>query len=326
MKITYFHRHPSCGFSIQRVFKTLQQEIGKTLGYEEFFMPSAHSMPWDICRNNWFCFRHRKKSAVHHISGHVHEVILGLIGCKTILTVHDLVFLDNVTNPFKRFYKWLFWLYVPIKLSHRVVCISTQTKNNILKHLATDKLVVIPNAVDPIFTHTPKEFNSAKPTILHIGTGWNKNLQKVVHALKGIPCHLRIIGKLSKKQEDILKRSTLEYSNATKLSDAQIQQEYVHCDMVSFPSVYEGFGMPIIEGQATGRAVLTSKIEPLMEVSGDAVTYVNPEDTDSIREGFKRLITENTYRESIINKGLENVKRFQVKKIAEAYIEVYKNC
>jgi hypothetical protein len=184
---------------------------------------------------------------VNHITSHIYDVVLGLFGCKTVLTVHDLVFIDNVRNPIKRFYKWLFWLYLPIKLSNKVVCISKQTKNKILNHIKTDKLTVIYNPIDPIFEYIPKVFNKEKPIILHIGTGWNKNLKRVVESLVEIPCHLRIVGNLSIEQKDFIQQGQIEYSNVFKLSYAAIKEEYINCDIVSFPLEYEGFGMPIIE-------------------------------------------------------------------------------
>jgi glycosyltransferase involved in cell wall biosynthesis len=323
-KVTYFNRNPNLGFSIQRVFKTITDEIGKTQQFEEFCMPSKSSMPWDILRNSLYTLKNKNKKGINHITGHIHDVVLGLLGCKTVLTVHDLVFIDNVRNPIKRFYKWLFWLYLPIKLSNKVVCISKHTRNKILNHIKTDKLTVIYNPIDPIFEYIPKAFNKEKPIILHIGTGWNKNLKRVVESLVEIPCHLRIVGDLSIEQKDFIQQSQIEYSNVCKLSDEEIKQEYINCDIVSFPSEYEGFGMPIIEGQKTGRIVVTSKIEPLIEVSGDAVTYVNPFDLNSIRLGFLKVIKDDAYRIKKIALGIENVEQFSVKKITNDYLNLYK--
>jgi len=324
MKITYFYRHNDIGFSIRKVLRTITDEIRKTALVEDFFMPSKRSMPWDILINSFYTYKNKNKKGVNHITGHIHEVVLGLLGCKTLLTVHDLVFIDNVRNPIKRLYKWFFWLYLPIKLSNKVVCISTQTKNKILHHINTDKLTVIYNPIDPIFEYIPKVFNKEKPIILHIGTGWNKNLKRVVESLVDISCHLRIIGGLTTEQRDFVKKSGVEYSNVFGLSDAEIKQEYINCDIVSFPSEYEGFGMPIIEGQKTGRIVVTSKIEPLIEVSGDAVAYVDPFDSNNMRLGFLKVIKDDNYRMKKIALGVTNVERFNVKKIAEEYLEIYR--
>jgi glycosyltransferase involved in cell wall biosynthesis len=323
MNITYFFRNPKIGYSIEKVFGIVTKEMRKHYSVEEVSTPSPNAMPWDVVRNSWYCFKNRNQKGINHITGHIHEVILGLFGCKTVVTIHDLVFLDNVKNPMKRFYKWLFWLYLPIKLADKIVCISHHTKRNIEKHLCSDKLVVIHNPIDPEYTFQPKPFNTQKPIILHIGTGWNKNLQNSIEALKGISCHLRIIGKLQEEIVDLLEANTIDYSNVYNLCDAEILQEYSNCDIVNFPSIYEGFGMPIIEGQAIGRVVLTSAIEPLLEISGDAVCFVNPHSKDSIREGLLKIINDAEFRNHLIKRGLENVKRFEAQCIAQQYIDLY---
>ncbi|SHG17400.1 Glycosyltransferase involved in cell wall bisynthesis [Arenibacter palladensis] len=325
MKINYFFRHPGIGHSIHRVFRTLIEELDGSFEISIHEVPCEGSKPIHILWNNIFVHTKRDKQAINHITGHIHDVILALTGTKTILTIHDLVFLDNVKNPIKRFYKWLFWLYLPLKIADKVVCISNQTKRNILSKIYTNKLLVIYNAVDPIFNHQVRIFNQDKPVILHIGTGWNKNLNRTIEALNGITCHLRIIGKLYDSQIELLENNNIEYSNQFDLTDEDIRNEYVNCDIVNFPSLYEGFGMPIIEGQQTGRVVVTSKIEPLIEVSCGAAAFVKPDNIHSIRQAYLNVISDESYRTSLIEKGLENAKRFSVKNISHQYKELYQN-
>ncbi|GHV57250.1 glycosyl transferase family 1 [Bacteroidia bacterium] len=323
MNISYFYRHPQCGYSIQRVFQTLVKEIAKQAEVGEVFMPAKESMPWDMIKNCLYAFKHRNKKGINHITGHIHDIIPALFGQKTVLTIHDLVFLDNVRNPIKRFYKWLFLLYIPVKLADKITCVSEQTKNNVLKHIATHKLSVIYNPVDPKFEYVPRSFNEEKPVILHIGTGWNKNLRRTIEALENIPCHLRIIGKLSNQDISLLNRKNIDYSNVCNLTDDEIRQEYINCDIVNFPSEYEGFGMPVIEGQKTGRMVIASYIEPLIDVSGGAVQFVNPHKTSSIHDAYLHVINDREYREVAIQAGLQNIERFSVQTIANQYLELY---
>jgi glycosyltransferase involved in cell wall biosynthesis len=325
MKIIYFFRHPKVGHSIHRVFRTLLSELNETIEMDIYNIPNLGSMPWHMISNLWFTFHKRNNKTIHHVTGHIHEVLLALIGMKTVLTVHDLVFLDNVKNPIKRAYKWLFWFYFPIKIADKIVCISEQTKKNILSKIKTNKLIVIHNAIDPIFEFNKKSFNEKKPIILHIGTGWNKNLSRTIEALNEIPCHLNIIGKLNQTQIELLEKYNIEYSNEQNLTDIQIRDAYINCDIVNFPSIYEGFGMPVIEGQKTGRVVITSKLEPLIEVSNGAVAYVNPTDVLSIRNAYKKIILNKDYREELIRNGLKNTERFSVPFIAQQYKELYQS-
>lgn len=324
MKITYFFRNIKCGYSIQHVFDSVIPEIEQTNEIEIIHVPSPNSMPWDVVKNAVFSFKNRNKNGINHITGHIHDCILGLWGCKTVVTFHDLVFIDNVKNPIKRFYKWLFWLYLPVKLADKITCISTQTKNNVLKYIKTDKLSVIYNPIDPTYKFSPKKFNKEKPVILHIGTGWNKNLLITIDSLKDISCHLRIVGLLDQEQINYLKKSNIDYSNVLDLTDQEIQNEYVNCDMVSFVSIYEGFGMPIIEGQMIGRPVVTSNIEPLLEVGKNAALFVDPKNVDEIKCAFIKIIQDDTFREDLIARGQENVRRFDSKIIASQYNDLYK--
>lgn len=324
MEIKYFFRHKSVGFSIQHVFGTLIKEIEKTTKVDTVNVPSPRSLPWDILRNSCYAYKYRNRMGINHVSGHIHEILLGLIKQKTILTIHDLVFIDNVRNPIKRFYKWFFWLYLPIKIADKVTCISAHTKENVLRHIKTDKITVIHNPLNIRYQYAQKAFRLSKPVILHVGTGWNKNLKRTITALKDTPCHLRILGKIDEDMKTYLHKAKIEFSNVYNLSDEEVCQEYIDCDIVSFPSLYEGFGMPIIEGQATGRVVLTSRIKPLTEISGNAVQYVDPTDVNSIRMGFEKIIKDEAYREHLIQNGLKNIERFRVEEIAKQYLEIYK--
>ena len=324
MHIRYYFRNPAIAHSIHRVFRTLISEMVHYATLEKIEMPTRGSKPWDVVKNNIFAFRYRDKSSIHHITGHIHDILLSFRGCKTVLTIHDIVFIDNVKNPIKRLYKWMFWLYLPVKIADKVVCISNTTKTKVDNQVRNTKTVVIYNPLDTIYKASPKAFNTSKPVILHIGTGWNKNLKRTIEALEGIPCHLRIVGRISNVLIEKLEKSRVEYSTVTNLTDEAVYAEYVNCDIVNFPSLYEGFGMPIIEAQATGRVVITSNIEPLLEVSGDAVQFVDPQSVSSIRAAYLEIINNAELRAKLIEKGFENVKRFDVKHIAGLYMEVYK--
>lgn len=324
LKVIYLFRHPNIGYSIHKVFDILINEIKKhEVDAVSKEMPSAGSMPWNVVKNCLYTYKQRDKKSIHHISGHIHDVVLALFGCKIVLTIHDLVFIDNVKNPVKRFYKWLFWLYIPAKMADVVVCISDQTKKNVLRHIKVKDIRVVMNPLDPEIQPVEKEFNSEKPVILHIGTGWNKNLRRTIMALEGITCHLRIIGNIDEDIVNLLKERNIEYSVGVDLNNKQIIQEYINCDIVNFPSEYEGFGMPVIEGQRTGRVVIASYIEPIIEVSGKAVAFVEPMDIESIKQGYSKVINNKEYREELIKAGLNNSLRFDVKSLAKSYIDIY---
>lgn len=323
--ITFFHRNKSAGYSIQKVFTPISKEIKKSREIKEYYVPECRANHISLLRNLVFVYRHRNKQGINHISGDIHYCILALTGCKSVLTIHDLVFIKNSETRFDRFLKYLLWLYLPVKLANRVVCISENTKQEVLKYIEVKNISVIYNSVDTAFQYTPERFNSLKPVILHIGTSWNKNLSRVIDALEDIPCHLRIIGKLNAVHIALLKEKRISYSNAHSLSDEEIVQEYQKCDIVSFPSEYEGFGMPIIEGQAIGRVVITSDIPPMTEVGNDSVVYVNPNDTQSIKNGFLEIINNSNLRRFILDKSKKNIQKFSPEKIVNQYLKLYQS-
>ena len=81
--------------------------------------------------------------------------------------------------------------------------------------------------------------------------------------------------------------------------------------------------MPIIEGQAIGRPILTSNILPMTEIASNAACFVDPLSITSIRHGFIKLISNEQYRNQCVLEGLENVTRFNIKKISDQYKQLY---
>jgi glycosyltransferase involved in cell wall biosynthesis len=323
--IKYFNRNLSLGFSIQRVFKTITDEIGKTAQFEEFYMPSKGSMPWDILRNSLYTLKNKNKKDVNHITGSEHYLAFFLPSKNTVVTVHDVMYLNYLSGIKK--YLWKFLYIKSLKFAGYVTFISEEAKKKTLEHvlLNVDKIAVIPNPISEDFKFSEKEFNLDKPIILHIGTLERKNLTRTVEALKGIKCHLRIIGKLDDEILKLLQVNKIEFSNGTRLSDEEIVQEYNNCDIVNFVSLLEGFGMPIIEGQATGRIVITSNISPMKDVANDGAILVDPCDIESIKKGYLFVIKNENERNDIIKKGLNNAKLFQVSEIARQYLALYES-
>ena len=94
--------------------------------------------------------------------------------------------------------------------------------------------------------------------------------------------------------------------------------------MVAFVSTFEGFGMPIVEAQRVGRAVLTSTVASMPEVAGGAACLVDPFDPLAIRAGVLRILGDADYRRRLVEQGFENAKRFEPQVIADTYAQIYR--
>jgi glycosyltransferase involved in cell wall biosynthesis len=262
---------------------------------------------------------------VNHITGDVHFLAAFLRKRRTVLTIHDCVLLRRERGIRRWLYK-LVWYEMPMWRSSIVVAISDFTRLELqeLVPAFAGKVVVIPDPLIAGFAPYFKTFNDREPVILHLGTTPNKNIETVAQALQGIRCTMDIVGDLSLEQQQALSKFAIKYSNSRYLTDYEVVEKYRAADIVEFCSTYEGFGMPILEANATGRPVVTSCIEPMASVAGGAGCLVDPRDPISIRSGILRVIEDCRYREELVRLGFENVKRFSAGAIARSYAALYR--
>jgi len=328
-KITYFFRPQSQNVSIERVFNTVLANLPEEYNFKIVILPDyipkakgligivkAFLKVRSFCRKN--------AGTLNHITGDIHYCALFLPRKNTVLTIHDLISLKTLKG-IKRLYIWLFWYYLPLKCTNNITCISQFTANQLIELFpwVKGKITIIPNPVGLEFIMKPQLFNKNCPTILHIGTRDNKNLERVIESLNGVNCHLRIIGNLSEIQLSLLKTNNIRYTNDIFVTDRQIVKEYEDCDIVSFPSTYEGFGMPIIEGQMTERIVLTSDISPMKDICGEGAYLVDPYDVISIRNGFKIIIADADCRKCILDNSRKNIQKYLPSVISNVYCQLY---
>ena len=325
IQVQYFQRKASpTNFSLERAFRTIRT-----------------ALPKDICVEVYNCQFHSRRIVrrilniigarfhqddLNHIVGDVHYLALGLSKRRTILTIHDCVCLRNNKGLHHIILRW-FWYWLPVRRVAAVTVISEFTRDEVLKCTGCnpDIVHVIPDPVPIEFSPYPKVFDQKYPVILQVGTSQhNKNICRVAEALRGIPCHLEIIGQLTELQREALTHNSISYREQWSLSDEQVVAKYQECDMVIFVSLYEGFGMPIVEANATGRPVVTSNIAPMSSVAGAAACLVDPFSPSSIREGVLRVINDSTYRSYLITQGFQNIKRFHAEVVAAQYANLYR--
>lgn len=314
------------GFSIKKVFAPIEEAMQEYCEVDSFYLPSTNYSPLSLLKNIRATVQKckSKKYDIVHITGVEHYLLPFLRQNNTIVTVHDLGFYtNNKLSIIKSLWKFYIWIY-PINFASRVTFISEKSKAEAdrLLTLEPNKSQVIWNPVDTTFKYVPKKLNQNKPTVLHLGTKDNKNLRGTIKALAKTSCHLRIVGKLTDDTLSLLNENDIEYSNVYNITDQQILEEYINCDIVSMVSFYEGFGMPIIEGQATGRVVVTSNVSPMKEITNGSAVLVDPYSIESIKSGYRNA-SENYAH--YVELGLRNIERFQKSNIVKKYCNLYKN-
>lgn len=325
LRVTYFQRKtlPGLNYGIEQVFETvrdyLQTDIEAALAISPCMSRGLMRRAWNMLVAPLF------QGEVNHVTGDIHYVTFLLFKRRTVLTIHDCGF--EVHTPGVRSVLFsLLWLRIPALKTAIIATDSEFSKERIVAHTRCDprKVLVVGCCISPTFRRCDKLFEAANPVVLHVGTSANKNLERVCQALLGVSCALRIIGPLSKEQHAALDASGVEWSNNSGLSDEELYAEYMNCDLVIFASTYEGFGLPIIEGNTVGRPVVTSSVASMPEVAGGAACFVDPYDVGSIRRGVLRIIEDGEYRTSLVELGYENAKRFTARKCALEYLAIYR--
>jgi glycosyltransferase involved in cell wall biosynthesis len=327
IKVIHFQRRPRPGFnfSIEGIFEDLRcrlkDKVNFSVKLSGRFNDGYFSKFWNITEAG---FR-QKKNAISHITGEVNFLDLLMRKENVLLTIHDCRYVERKKGMARKLVQWLY-LQAPVQKARYITTVSENTKRDVIRYTgcAPEKIKVIPDNVKPVFEPVVKTFNKDCPVILQIGAAENKNVSCLAEALKGIECRLVIVGNPDNNTLEQLQRNQINYVIKQNLSTGALYQEYADCDIVSFVSTYEGFGMPIIEGNCVERVVITSNISSMPEVAGDAACLVDPFDVEDIRNGFLRIIRDDDYREQLIVNGSRNKLRFDGGVIAEAYYAVYK--
>ena len=328
-KLVFFYRHPNpIYFSIEKLFGEIggwiSQKHGSSFQVEKREMPEPSKLK-TVLKN--IGFTKKQQGAINHITGDVHYALLGCSRKQiNVLTIHDCVPLkDGHKSKARYWFIKKLWYDWPVRKADLVTVISDNTKKELIgfTQCPPEKIRVIGNFVNPVFQYAPSVFNSACPRILFIGTTPNKNLNRLIEGVQGLHVVLDIVGLLSAEQIEQLKKAKIQFEQSSGLSQEALVAKYQQCDILAFPSTYEGFGLPIVEAQATGRPLLSSNLSPMREVAGEGACLIDPYDSDSIRSGLIKIINDHLYRESIIKSGLDNAKKFTLESVAQQYVELY---
>lgn len=285
-----------------------------------------------------------KVQIYHGLSG---ELPLGLknSGIKSVVTIHDLIFLRHPEYYHwidRKIYTWKF--HQTIKQADKIIAVSECTKRDILEFgkINPEKIEVIYQSCNPKFTVTPSvqdiesttiKYNLPKRYLLCVGTiEERKNLMLAVKSLKFLPedIHLVAVGKKTKYADKVKKQADkIGVSHRLHLlsgvNDDELNVIYKNAEVFVYPSRYEGFGIPIIEAIFCGLAVVACTGSCLEEAGGPDCSYVSPDDTEGMAASIMFLLNNEEERKKRITSSLEYVQKYKGMNIANAVFEVYKS-
>jgi glycosyltransferase involved in cell wall biosynthesis len=262
---------------------------------------------------------------------------------KEIVTVHDIFPLtgrDYSTSDFQQ--KFSVLLLDAVARATRVITPSAYTANQLAQHagVGREKLRVIPEGVDsPKSSMTPEERLRERESVVGRGNVMvlsvgvlqtRKNTMNALRAVASLPPQYRLVlaggnGYGSEAIHDFIRREQLG-SRAIVLGHVAAERLaalYQAASVLLFPSLEEGFGLPVLEAMACGLPVVASNTSSLPEVGGDAVLYVDPHEPRDIAENVQRAVEDTTLRAALVERGLARVREFTWRRTAERTCTVY---
>jgi len=267
---------------------------------------------------------------------------------KNILTVPDLSFFvypENFVLPKSLYLRTI--SQISLKKATKIITISKNTKTDIIKYLniPEKKIKVIYPAVRPFFhpisdtitlENIGKKYQiNNKKIILYVGTlEPRKNIPVLIKSfcvLKKkfkIEHSLVLVGAKGWKYEEIFSLKETVGCNDI-IFTGFVQEEdlpgiYNLADVFVYPSLYEGFGLPVLEAMACGTPVITSNTSSLPEVVGDAGILVDPSNIEELTDAIFRVISNLSLKEEMRKKATEQAKKFSIEKMAKETISIYK--
>jgi glycosyltransferase involved in cell wall biosynthesis len=257
------------------------------------------------------------------------------------LIVYDFAVFHRFTRPaFKTEVIEKLTLKKALNKATRLAAISENTKKEMqeLFDIPPSKIDIVYAGVDAPIKMTRKEAREIisrigikQKYILFVGTiEPRKNVKNLIHAYAALPRSIRqeykliLVGKKGWRTNDIY-QAAVGLGNQVKfmgyLTERELASLYKTTTLFVYPSLYEGFGLPVLEAMSYGAPVVTSNTTSLPEVAGDAAIIINPWHIKEITRAIKRVISNDTLREKLITRGLERIKNFTWKKCAQKTLD-----
>jgi glycosyltransferase involved in cell wall biosynthesis len=286
--------------------------------------------------------RQLRLDVVHDPTG---AMPLSLTGAARVATIHDAIpYVYPQTSARLDRLIYHLWLPLAVRAADAVITVSQQSREDILDHLPLSpaRVAAIPEAADRRFRPLPpsefapilRELGIAWPYILYVGAlEPRKNLPRLLAAYARLRhwserWRLVIVGARRANSAPIfeaVQRLALEpYVHFTGfVTDDHLPALYAGADLFAFPSLYEGFGLPVLEAMACGAPVVTSNSSSLPEVAGDAAILVDPADVEQIAQAMWLVLSQPALADALRRRGLARAAQFTWERTARETIAVY---
>lgn len=317
------------------------------LTHKQFQVVSPPGIYKGFLKSLWRSLFLSGKLKKHHLDlfhGLSNELPSGIhkTGIPSLVTIHDLVFMR-----YPEFYKpvdrkiYFRKVKYACQAADKIIAISRQTKNDVetFFQVSSEKVEVIYQPVAAIFFEKQdiskvfKKYNLPEKYILSVGTiEPRKNQLALLEALRKskIETPVIFIGKptfyLSELKKYIAEnKMENQVFFLTGLAEKELVTLYQNALLSVYISVFEGFGLPVIESMASGCPVLTSSVSCLPETAGEAAVLCDPSDVEDVAEKLKTLLENESFRKQIIQKGVERAKIFHPEIYAQKLNSLYTN-
>ena len=260
---------------------------------------------------------------------------------KQIITIHDFIPLYYPEVAKHQYYYYKFIMPILLKKAYKVICISENTKNDVLKfyNIDSDKLVKIYNGYDRELFNVNnvredilEKYNITRPYFIAVGAGYShKNLETALNAFSEIvnkfDSEFVIVGKDSNyilKLKELVKKLHIEkqVKFIGYVPDEDLPTLYNKSKAFVYPTLYEGFGLPILEAMACETVVLTANNSSLPEVYGDAALDFDAKDEKEIVNKMKLVLTDSKLREKLIELSKKQITKFTWDNTAEGVVKI----
>jgi len=267
--------------------------------------------------------------------------------CPQVVTIHDASFtLTPERHPLYRRLYYRATVPAVMRNADAIITVSQSTKSDLLQlaSIPPEKILAVPLGVDPRFRPVGNQnqlfslrqkYRLPRPFVLFVGMiEPRKNLQLLIDSyLSGHffdRFDLVLAGSLGWDYSQLLQK--IDASGKRKhirlpgyVEDADLPALYAAAEVFVYPSIYEGFGLPVLESMACGTPVITSSVSSLPEVAGDAALLVDPRDAAALTSALQKLLADKSLRDEFALRGLDRAASFTWDQTAQKTLSVYQH-